>query len=414
MFSVNFMCSIGSSSLTSAVLPVPQLDIRAAGLSRLSGHTGLCRLGSHRSFESRANALLVLLNDPSPAGLTMPARCRLRSIARHVSSVAAVETGTELHPVGVIEKLGRTQGAVRVLAQLSGPELEAYERDGFVLVKGVFTPKECDDWVVYAKEQKQMQVDASKAEAKLSPRPREPGTTDPEMDMLLHPKIRDALAGCMEVDGWPSADPVAIQSMYFWQGSEQRRHQDQFYLPECMSAWCAFEDVSPRNGTVWAQAGSHKGRLLTRSDFLEGGEFHGVDYNDAVDMVFAENEAAGMIEKPIIAQKGDVLYFHGVLVHRGGKILEAGSSRHVYANHYVPSTFDGTQPDRRGAGSAAQYNNWERGGIGRLSLAEAHAAVDRPTSLSFGYTARSSATCLLRAYRNVTDVLCRVGLQRAS
>lgn len=311
----------------------------------------------------------------------MGARCRLRSIARHVS---AVEETAELHPVGKIERLGRTQGALRVPAQLSAADLEAYERDGFVLVRGVFTPKECDDWVAYAKEQMQMQVDAMAADDILSPRAREPGTTDPETDMLLHPKVRDALAGCMEVDGWPNADPVAIQSMYFWQGSEQRRHQDQFYLPECMSAWTAFEDVSPRNGTVWAQAGSHKGRLLTRNDFLEGGEFHGVDYNDAVDMVYEQNEAAGMVEKPIIAQKGDVLYFHGVLVHRGGEILEKGSSRHVYANHYIPSTFDGEQPDRRGAGSAAQYNNWERGGIGRLSLAEVHAAVDRPTSLSFG------------------------------
>ncbi len=319
----------------------------------------------------------------------MGARRRLRSIARHVSAVEA-ETA-ELHPVGTIERVGRTQGALRVPAQLSVAERAAYERDGFVLVKGVFTPKECDDWVAYAKEQMQMQVDAKAADHTVPPRVREPGTTDPEVDMLLHPKVRDALAGCMEVDGWPSADPVAIQSMYFWQGSEQRRHQDQFYLPECMSAWTAFEDVSPRNGTVWAQAGSHKGRLLTRNDFLEGGEFHGVDYNDAVDMVYAENEAAGMVEKPIIAQKGDVLYFHGVLVHRGGEILEKGSSRHVYANHYVPSTFDGEQPDRRGAGTAAQYNNWERGGIGRLSLAEVHAAVDRPTSLSFGYAAGTSS-----------------------
>ena len=31
--------------------------------------------------------------------------------------------------------------------------------------------------------------------------------------------------GCMGVDGWAGAEPVAIQSMYFWQGSEQRRHQ---------------------------------------------------------------------------------------------------------------------------------------------------------------------------------------------
>ena len=123
----------------------------------------------------------------------------------------------------------------------------------------VHRPKECDDWVAYAKEQMALQVanDAADGDEPLAPRAREPGTTDPETDMLLHPKIRDALSGCMEVDGWPAAEAVAIQSMYFWQGSEQRRHQDQFYLPECMSAWCAFEDASPRNGTVFGKFASN-------------------------------------------------------------------------------------------------------------------------------------------------------------
>jgi phytanoyl-CoA hydroxylase len=339
---------------------------------------------------------------PAMPAASAPRR-RLRSVARHLLAVSADPTAVEqetelLHAVGQIQKVGATQGAVRVPAQLAAADRAAYERDGFVLVKGVFTPKECDDWVAYAKEQMAKQVEALAADDKkpLPARPREPGTTDPEMDMLLHPKIRDALSGCMDADGWPEAEPVAIQSMYFWQGSEQRRHQDQFYLPECMSAWTAFEDVSPRNGTVWAQAGSHKGRLLTREDFLEGGEFHGVDYNDAVDAVYDANEAAGMVEKPIIAEKGDVLYFHGVLVHRGGEILERGSSRHVYANHYVPSSFDGDQPDRRGAGSAAQYDNWERGGLGRLSFADVHPSTERPTSLSFGVLPDGSGRAFLR------------------
>lgn len=322
---------------------------------------------------------------------------RLGQVAQHMTLAAAVETQIETE-VGRIGTLGTTQGAARVERELTAAEREVYDRDGFVIVKGVFTPKECDDWVAYVKEQMALQVanDAADGDEPLPPRAREPGTTDPEADMLLHPKLRDALSGCMDVDGWPAAEPVAIQCMYFWQGSEQRRHQDQFYLPECMSAWCAFEDASRRNGTVFAQAGSHKGRLLTRDDFAEGGEFHGVDYNDAVDAVYAENEANGMLEKPVIAEKGDVLYFHGVLVHRGGAIEEPGSSRHVFAHHYVPSTFDGDQPDRRGAGSAAQYDNWERGGLGRMSFADAHPAVERPTSLSFGVLPDGSGRAFLR------------------
>ena len=34
------------------------------------------------------------------------------------------------------------------------------------------------------------------------------------------------------------------------------------------------------------------------------------------DAVFAENEAAGLLSVPIVAKKGDVVVFHGRLLHR--------------------------------------------------------------------------------------------------
>ena len=53
---------------------------------------------------------------------------------------------------------------------------------------------------------------------------------------------------------------------------------------------------------------------------------------------------AGMVEVPVVAPKGTVLYFSGVLVHRGSPIKAKGASRHVLANHYVPGSFDGAGP----------------------------------------------------------------------
>ena len=291
------------------------------------------------------------------------------------------------------------QERARYRSDLSPEQRTAYERDGFVLVKGVFTEQECDAFVALAEQRKREQMAWREKfpDERMPPRERRPGGVDPEIDMVLSPKIRDPLRGCMEVDGWQGSEAEAIQTMYFWQGSEQRRHQDQFYLPECMSAWTAFEDVSPRNGTVFAQVGSHKGRLATKDDFKEGGCFFEMDYNDAVDAIFAENAAAGMAEVPILAQKGDVLYFHGVLVHRGGPIEEKGTSRHVFANHYVPSQFRGDAPDRRGAGNATQYDNWSRGGIGRWSLASMPAdGCEKPTSLEFGVLPDGSGRAFLR------------------
>jgi hypothetical protein len=302
----------------------------------------------------------------------------------HIASVlqAARSIGDDTSFIA-IEKAAASE---QILPHLTTEQKQAYDRDGFILVPSVFTHSECDEFVAHAEARKEEQVRhrGENPDVPLEPRCREPGTTDPELDMVLHPKICDALSGCMEVDGWPVTKPVAIQSMYFWQGSEQRRHQDQFYLPECMSAWCAFEKASPRNGTIYAQAGSHKGRLLVKGDFAEGGEFHQTDYNDGVDQVFKENAAAGLKEVPVIANKGDVFYFSGILIHRGGPIQDPGSSRHVFANHYVPADFDGDQQDRKGAGTAKQYDNWGRGGIGRYTVGEKYDATERPTRLEFG------------------------------
>ena len=88
---------------------------------------------------------------------------------------------------------------------------------------------------------------------------------------------------------------------------------------------------------MWVQSGSHKGRLLTGSDFSEGGEFHEWDYNAAVDELCTRN---AIPETPVCVRRGDVVFFDGVLVHRGGPIGKPGSHRHSLANHYIGHSFD--------------------------------------------------------------------------
>ena len=62
-------------------------------------------------------------------------------------------------------------------------------------------------------------------------------------------------------------EPDAVQSMYFYVGSEQRRHQDAYHLPGCMSAWIALQEVGAWNGSIHVQVGSHKGPLIDKKDF---------------------------------------------------------------------------------------------------------------------------------------------------
>ena len=63
-----------------------------------------------------------------------------------------------------------------------------------------------------------------------------------------------------------------------------------------------------------------------------GGEFAGWDYNEAVDALFERNAVE---EVAVEVRQGDVVFFDGVLVHRGGPILAPGSFRHALANHYI-------------------------------------------------------------------------------
>ena len=133
-----------------------------------------------------------------------------------------------------------------------------------------------------------------------------------------------------------------MQTMFFYEGSEQRRHQDAFHLPGCMSAWIALQDVNEGNGSIHIQPGSQRGPILDKEDLREGedgvrGPWYGWDSEDAFDALFERNGFPGVA---VEAAKGDAVLFDGRLIHRGGPILEPGSSRHVLACHYIPYSFN--------------------------------------------------------------------------
>ncbi|MCE9592542.1 MAG: phytanoyl-CoA dioxygenase family protein [Planctomycetes bacterium] len=231
---------------------------------------------------------------------------------------------------------------------LTPDQLATYRRDGFVLIPGVFSHAECDSFV-----QHMMDLHAGREKiAGFEPRdPNNWGRTfnqhlyDPlAMNLLIDPRLRgyleDACGGAVD----------AVQTMYFWVGSQQGRHQDQYYLPDCFSAWIAMTEVGPENGTIYVQPGSNRGRLLTMEDFRKpNGELSpmfGDHYNGAVDKLYVTN---GAPEVPVIASKGDFVLFDGKLIHRGGTILKPGSFRHVMANHYIPH-----------ASTKWQYQEWPR------------------------------------------------------
>lgn len=253
---------------------------------------------------------------------------------------------------------------------LTSSQLSDYDRDGFILIRGCLSHAECDEIIAHM-------MDLAHGKKAI------PGFKKPDlsnanwgrtmnqhfydpiaMNLLIHPKLQRPLE---QITG---GEVDAVQTMYFWQGSTQRRHQDQYYLPACFSAWCALCDVSPDNGTLFVQPGSHQRRLFTRADLPKKpdgspGEMFHEKYNDFVDEVFAAN---ALPEVPVFASKGDVLLFHGKLIHRGGPIGKPGSFRHVMANHYIPRDFDGWP-----------YGDWPRFSFtGEKRLTDPVARVTRP------------------------------------
>ena len=211
---------------------------------------------------------------------------------------------------------------------------EHYRREGWAVVEGVFTADECEGLVAHMLDlhagKKSLEGFAPRADDELQRTHNQHWYDPTAREWLIAPPLREPLVQCL------GDEPDGIQTMYFWVGSEQGRHQDQYYLPGCMSAWIALMDVDEDNGAMWVQSGSHKGRLLTGGDFAEGGEFHGWDYNAAVDELCARNE---LPEIPVCVRQGDVVFFDGVLVHRGGPIGQPGSYRHSLANHYIAHGF---------------------------------------------------------------------------
>ena len=214
-------------------------------------------------------------------------------------------------------------------------DLEHYKSEGYAVVKSVFSGGECDGMIEHMMDlhagRKQIEGFAARAADEWGRTHNQHWYDDVALSWLIHSNLHQGLVGCI------GDEPEGIQTMYFWKGSEQRRHQDQYYLPACMSVWIALMDVDQDNGTIYVQPGSHQRRLITKADFAAGGEFCEWDYNDAVDLLFERN---GLPEVPVVVEKGDVVFFHGVLVHHGGPIRQRASFRHVLANHYIPYGFD--------------------------------------------------------------------------
>lgn len=136
---------------------------------------------------------------------------------------------------------------------------------------------------------------------------------------------------------------LAFQSLYFHDGSEQALHRDPMFVPayppsHLLAAWIALEDVDADAGPLILVPGSHR---LPYFEFESGhvrvsedaASHDGYDrYTEFTSRQMAER---GLEVRRFACKRGDVLLWHGSLLHGGDDIERDDATRKSFVVHYT-------------------------------------------------------------------------------
>jgi Phytanoyl-CoA dioxygenase (PhyH) len=141
--------------------------------------------------------------------------------------------------------------------------------------------------------------------------------------------------------GRPAAASYTIN---FTHGSEQELHQDTavFHVVPpnyLVGAWVACEDIAPGSGPLVIYPGSHRSPMYPlfdrypRTNLRTSRDPQG--YAEFVRELSLRYEPMAFH-----ARKGQVLVWHGMLVHGGSPVTDRRLSRRSYVCHYIPPGMD--------------------------------------------------------------------------
>lgn len=174
---------------------------------------------------------------------------------------------------------------------------------------------------------------------------------------LIDSRIKEAITA------FTNEEPYAVQTMLYFKPAGARGqalHQDQFYLRAkpgtCVAAWMALDRCDIENGCMQVVPGSHRLPLLctTAADTTKSFTDVTVPLPDDLTPV------------PVIMEAGDVLFFHGQLIHGSFPNTSQDRFRRALIGHYI--TGDATQvapyyhPVLRMDGSVVEFVESDGGG----------------------------------------------------
>ncbi len=236
---------------------------------------------------------------------------------------------------------------------LSESQIAAYRKDGFVIVKGLYSPDEValirdtfmkmneNGPVEGLSEMKRNKTDGSVGGYDVAdplsfyPRMMHPHKHADKpvgplsMKYMLDRRVESVLAELM------GEKPYACQSMFYFKPPGARGqdfHQDNFYLRvkpgTCLAAWTALDRCDADNGGMMCvpDTGDYAIQCPEKSDSRL--------YFTTEHVAIPEGKTAIL---PIM-EPGDVLFFNGSTIHGSGPNTSADRFRRSFICHYVPQS----------------------------------------------------------------------------
>jgi hypothetical protein len=228
---------------------------------------------------------------------------------------------------------------------LLSPEQLQWRRDGVVILRG-FLPDEVLDPYIARREQLQVEAPAHFRRGWYTPTPYE---HVPELRTLsLYPPLMNMMEHLI-------GEPMMLHlNLTGWISTERDWHQDDYLNPEHVNSWyaavwIALDHIDPASGPFEYLPGSHKWPLLRQKKVLACMTPEQAKELDPVSKMpiwpkTSESFVVPAIEAEIaeratplaqfLAEKGDVLIWHGRLMHRGSLPLSSELLRRALIAHY--------------------------------------------------------------------------------
>ncbi len=234
--------------------------------------------------------------------------------------------------------------AVLEATRLTQADRDACERDGYLIVRGLFSSEEVAEIRETFMEQGEngpvpgLSESVSRPVSADDPLSFYPRMMQPHrhpdlpvgklaMRFMLDKRVGEILH---ELFG---EEPLAVQSMFYFKppgARGQDLHQDNFYLRvkpgTCMAAWTAIDPSDRGNGGMMLVPGSHRGEIVC-PEKADTTRFFTTEHVPVPE---------GLEEVPALLEAGDVLFFNGSVIHGSYPNDSPDRFRRAFICHYVP------------------------------------------------------------------------------